>query len=142
MKNFLAVALAAAALGAFLFPSGARAVEEEIRLKIINNQAYDLVLESRKLSGCGQEEFIIPPVDVPSDDSRVMRWSGGCDVSLTWSVRYFTGIEVRVHFDAEDGELKARSDSDEFHPSVLGPRCEDGVCDYRVLIYNAEPWWD
>ncbi len=143
MKRFSTVVFLAAIFSLALLPRGVWAIDEEVRLKIINLQSYDFLLDTEKLSGCATEEgFIIPPGDVPFGSSRVMRWSGGCDVRLAWSIRYFTGLKIRVNFNAEDGKLKAYSDSDEFHPSVLGPRCEEGVCEYRLLIYNAEPWWD
>ena len=129
-------------LGLILPSSAAWAIDEEVRLRIFNLQTYDLLLETGRFSACDLEEgFILAPGDIPFNTAGVVSWQGQCNVALVWSIRYFTGLTVSVFFDSETGKLKAYSQSDEFHPSLLGPRCEDGVCEYRLLIFNSEPWW-
>ncbi len=143
MKPKLIPVLLVLTLGLALFPSPALAIEEEVRLRIYNQQPYDLILESAKVASCAAEEgFIDLPGDIPFDGFARISWSGRCDIRLVWSIRYFTGLEITLTFDSETGELRVISPSDEFYPSLMGPRCEDGVCDYRLLIWNAEAFWD
>ena len=125
-----------------LLPSEARAIQEEVRLRIYNQHPYDLILQTEKLSGCDSEEgFIEAPGDIPFDGFERISWAGGCDIRLVWSIRYFTGLDITLTFDSETGELEVFSRSNEFYPSLMGPRCDDGVCEYRLLIWNAEAFW-
>ena len=143
MKKRTAGIVVALLLGLALAPAPARAIEEEVSLKIYNLQPYDLLLKSVKVAGCqGEEEFIDPPGDIPFDTLAKISWPGGCDIRLVWSIRYFTGLEITLSYDAETGELVARSRSDEFYPSLMGPRCAEGVCSYQLVIWNAESFWD
>lgn len=143
MRSRLMIALAALTLCLTLAPSPARAIEEEVRLRIFNQQSYDLLLESVRVVGCdGEEVFIEPPEDIEYYGFSRISWQGSCDIHLTWSIRYFTGLTITLDYDAETGEIIARSQSNEFYPTLVGPRCEDGVCSYRLLIWNAESIWD
>ena len=142
MKRRLLTGFLVLVFGALLLPSPALAEEEEISLTIFNRQPYDLLLESEKFSGCGEEDaFILAPDDIPFDSNARISWLGGCDVRLVWSIRHFTGLTIRLTFEAETGEMKVRSQSNEFFPVLSGPFCEEGVCVYKLLIFNASPWF-
>ena len=143
MKTKILSGVLVVLLGLLMIPAEAPAIQEEVVLKIYNQQPYDLLLETGKAASCELEEpFNDPPGDIPFHSFKRISWSGQCDIRLVWSIRYFTGLTVTVRFQAETGELIADSGSNEFLPTLMGPRCEEGVCEYRLVIWNAEPFWN